>query len=100
MLLRPPRSPLFPYTTLFRSRITEILDLAVSYDIIEKRGSWFRYDGEPIGQGTDAAIQFLEEDEKLTQQIEKTILAKLFPESEEVTGSAEEMQENGAADES
>src|SRR5690625_1213598 len=33
------------------SRITEILDLAVSYDIIEKRGSWFRYDGEPIGQG-------------------------------------------------
>lgn len=79
------------------SRITEILDLAVSYDIIEKRGSWFRYDGEPIGQGTDAAIQFLEEDEKLTQQIEKTILAKLFPESEEVTGSAEEMQENGAA---
>ncbi len=61
------------------SRISEVLDLAVEYDIIEKRGSWYRYDGEPIGQGTDAAIQFLEEDETLTKKIEKTILEKLFP---------------------
>ena len=38
------------------SRTSEILDLAVEYDIIEKRGSWYRYDGEPIGQGTDAAM--------------------------------------------
>lgn len=62
------------------SRVSEILDLAVEYDIIEKRGSWYRYDGEPIGQGTDAAIQFLEEDEKLCSQIEKTVRAKLMPE--------------------
>lgn len=65
------------------SKISEILDLAVEYDIIEKRGSWYRYDGEPIGQGTDAAIQFLEEDEKLTGKIEETIMARLFPEEKE-----------------
>lgn len=64
------------------SRISEILDLAVEFDIIEKRGSWYRYDGDPIGQGTDAAIQFLEEDEKLTKQIEDFIQKKLFPEQE------------------
>lgn len=64
------------------SRISEILDLAVEFDIIEKRGSWYRYDGDPIGQGTDAAIQFLEEDEKLTKQIENFIQKKLFPEQE------------------
>src|SRR5690606_41503283 len=28
-ILRPPRSPLFPYTTLFRSRAGEILDRAI-----------------------------------------------------------------------
>ncbi|HKL14331.1 MAG TPA: recombinase RecA, partial [Balneolaceae bacterium] len=50
------------------SKISEILDLAVEYDIIEKRGSWYRYDGEPIGQGTDAAMQFLEEDPELTDR--------------------------------
>lgn len=62
------------------SKISEILDLAVEYDIIEKRGSWYRYDGEPIGQGTDAAIQFLEEDEKLAGKIEEMIMTRLFPE--------------------
>ncbi|MEX0843740.1 MAG: recombinase RecA [Balneolaceae bacterium] len=59
------------------SRISEILDLAVEHDIIEKRGSWFRYDGEPIGQGSDAAMQFLEEDEELAGKIEKKVRAIL-----------------------
>lgn len=59
------------------SRIAEILDLAVEFDIIEKRGSWFRYDGEPIGQGADSAMQFLEEDAELADKIEKTVRAKL-----------------------
>ena len=61
------------------SRVSEILDLAVDYDIIEKRGSWYRYDGEPIGQGTDAAIQFLEEDSELCEKIEATVREKLMP---------------------
>ena len=61
------------------SRVSEILDLAVEYDIIEKRGSWYRYDGEPIGQGTDAAIQFLEEDEELCNSIEQIVRARLMP---------------------
>ncbi len=61
------------------SRISEILDLAVDYDIIEKRGSWYRYDGEPIGQGTDAAIQFLEEDTELCEKIEAIVREKLMP---------------------
>ncbi|MFN1835939.1 recombinase RecA [Balneola sp. MJW-20] len=60
------------------SRISEILDLAVEYDIIEKRGSWYRYDGEPIGQGSDAAMQFLEEDEQLTEQIGTKVKNKLM----------------------
>jgi recombination protein RecA len=62
------------------SRTSEILDLAVEYDIIEKRGSWFRYDGEPIGQGSDAAMQFLEEDPKLAESIEAKVRKKLMGE--------------------
>lgn len=69
------------------SRISEILDLAVEYDIIEKRGSWYRYEGEPIGQGADAAMQFLEEDEELTATIERTVRARLMPEEESVAGT-------------
>ncbi|MFP8487920.1 recombinase RecA [Gracilimonas sp. Q87] len=65
------------------SRISEILDLAVEYDIIEKRGSWFRYDGEPIGQGSDAAMQFLEEDPELAKKIEAVVRKKLMGIEEE-----------------
>jgi recombination protein RecA len=65
------------------SRIAEILDLAVEFDIIEKRGSWYRYDGEPIGQGSDNAIEFLESDPELTKQIEETIRAEMNPEDVE-----------------
>ncbi len=64
------------------SRIGELLDLAVNYDIIQKRGSWFRYDGEPIGQGSDSAMQFLQEDENLRNKIEDMVREKMFPESE------------------
>lgn len=59
------------------SRIAEILDLAVEYDIIQKRGSWFRYEGEPIGQGADSAMQFLEEDSELCDKIELMVRDRL-----------------------
>jgi len=72
------------------SKISEILDLAVEYDIIEKRGSWYRYDGDPIGQGTDAAIQFLEEDPKLTASIERIVREKLMPDEFEETEEPKE----------
>lgn len=64
------------------SRIAELLDLAVEFDIIEKRGSWYRYDGEPIGQGSDNAIEFLESDPELTEKIEETIRAEMSPADE------------------
>ena len=62
------------------SRIAELLDLAVQFDIVEKRGSWYRYEGEPIGQGTDSAMQFLQEDPKLYSDIENIVRRKLMPE--------------------
>ena len=33
------------------SRISEVIDLGVEYDLINKSGSWFSYNGEKIGQG-------------------------------------------------
>ncbi|MEX0778405.1 MAG: recombinase RecA [Balneolales bacterium] len=75
------------------SRMGELLDLAVQFEIIEKRGSWFRYEGEPIGQGSDAALQFLEEDEKLRDSIEQMVREKMMPENE----AAQPKAKNGKA---
>ncbi|HEX6982655.1 MAG TPA: recombinase RecA [Balneolaceae bacterium] len=62
------------------SRMAEILDMAVEFDIIEKRGSWYRYEGEPIGQGSDNAIEFLEADPELTEKIAARVRAEMNPE--------------------
>ena len=75
------------------SRIAEVLDLAVEYDIIQKRGSWFRYDGEPIGQGADSAMQFLEEDPDLLDKIEKMVRAQLNGLDIEIKGATAELAE-------
>ncbi|MEX1010793.1 MAG: recombinase RecA [Balneolaceae bacterium] len=82
------------------SRVAELLDLAVDFDIIEKRGSWYRYEGEPIGQGTDAAIQFLEEDSVLADKIDEMVRARLFPLPEPVPEEKKEEKEVATADES
>jgi recombination protein RecA len=81
------------------SKIAEILDLAVEFDIIQKRGSWFRYDGEPIGQGADSAMQFLEEDSALTEKIESTVRARLKGEEpDEITADASKEKEAETAE--
>ena len=81
------------------SKIAEILDLAVEFDIIQKRGSWFRYDGEPIGQGADSAMQFLEEDAALTEKIESTVRARLKGEEpDEITADASKEKEAETAE--
>jgi recombination protein RecA len=79
------------------SRMAEILDLAVEFDIIQKRGSWYRYDGEPIGQGSDNAIEFLESDPELIDKIEEQILREMNPEKfedEEETKDAKKEDED------
>lgn len=84
------------------SKIAELLDLAVQYDIIEKRGSWYRYDGEPIGQGADSAMQFLKEDPKLANDIEAIVRKKLNPDPvqelpKDLTKEAATTKSNGKA---
>ena len=41
------------------SKQGEILDLAVEYNIVEKSGSWYSYNGEKMGQGRENAKLFL-----------------------------------------
>ena len=47
------------------SSVGSLLDLALEYDIVQKRGSWFSYDGDQLAQGRDAAKTALKADEKL-----------------------------------
>ena len=82
------------------SRMAEILDMAVEFDIIEKRGSWYRYDGEPIGQGTDNAIEFLESDPELTEKIEEQVRAEMNPDEHQDEESKAETNGQDKSDDS
>lgn len=61
------------------SREGDTLDLAVQNDIIEKSGAWFAYDGNKIGQGREAAKQYLADHPEDLAKIEKQIRAKALP---------------------
>ncbi len=45
--------------------------------IIEKKGTWFSYNGNRLGQGREAAREELRKNPKLVDELEKAILAKV-----------------------
>jgi recombination protein RecA len=57
----------------------ELIDLGVEHGLVEKSGAWFAYEKEKIGQGKDAAKQFLKENPKIAAKIEKDLRARLMP---------------------
>ena len=59
------------------SKIGEILDLGVEFEIIKKNGSWFSYNGSKLGQGRDATKDLLKDNPELCEEIEAQIMEKL-----------------------
>ena len=55
------------------SRIGEIIDLGVEFDIIKKSGSWFSYGESKLAQGRDAVKQLLSDNPELATEIEGKI---------------------------
>lgn len=52
----------------------DILDLAVTANLVEKSGAWFSYKGERMGQGRDQAKAFL----KANPQIKETLRSQIL----------------------
>ncbi len=59
------------------SKIGEIVDLGVEYNIIQKSGSWFSYEGNKLGQGRDATKQLLADNPELCEELEAKIMQAL-----------------------
>ncbi len=81
-----------------------IVDMAIDYGVIVKKGSWLAYKGETLGQGREAVSQLLAEHKDLQDEIVKAIMSKVSeglgisepeeeaqPENEEVASEAEEL---------
>ncbi len=55
------------------SKLGEIIDCAVEFDIIKKSGSWFSYDDMKIGQGKDKVKEFLQQNKEICDEIEQKV---------------------------
>ena len=59
------------------SYISEILDMAVGFDIINKSGAWFSYKDQKIGQGKENSKIYLEKNPSILNEIEKLVKEKI-----------------------
>ncbi len=68
------------------SREGELVDLGVKYNIIQKSGSWFSYDGRKIGQGKDSVKELFATDEAFAKEVEEKVLAAIKDEADAKKG--------------
>ncbi|MBO5790937.1 MAG: recombinase RecA [Lentisphaeria bacterium] len=59
------------------SKIGSILDVATDLGLLEKRGSWFSFEGEQLGQGRDQTKALLAANPELCQKISDRVMEKI-----------------------
>jgi recombination protein RecA len=61
------------------SAIGSLLDAAVKYEIIDKKGAWYAYGEEKVGQGRDNAKEYLEQRPEFAREIDQKLRKIMFP---------------------
>ena len=80
------------------SKEGSILDMGVDYDIVKKSGAWYTYESERLGQGREAAKEFLRTNPDLCDEIEHRVRVACGLElSDETTGDAVILDDDVAA---
>ena len=74
------------------SRSGDVLDLAVSIDVVKKSGSWYAYEGNKIGQGRENAKTYLEANPEIMEKIEKKVREHYSLEEDEKSGGTDELK--------
>ena len=54
-----------------------IIDAAIQYNVIDKRGSWLSFEGEQLGQGREAAVNQIKDDKELQNKMISQIKEKI-----------------------
>ncbi len=67
-----------------------LVDLGVEHKMLEKKGSWISYKGDMIGQGREAAKQYVREHPELAEELTKMIMSKVRVRGgESITGTTQ-----------
>ncbi len=65
------------------SKIGEIIDLGVEYDVIQKSGSWFSYGGTKLAQGREGVKKVLRDNPELSDELEAKVRQAIADKNEE-----------------
>ena len=71
-----------------------LLDLAEETNIIIRRGAWYSYEGENIGQGRDNTIVWLDQNVGIRNKVESIVTSKLKEGSEVSSNSMKALKSN------
>lgn len=70
------------------SKAGSILDLAVDQGVVDKKGTWFSYKGDRLGQGRETVRNLLKEKPEMLNQIEVEVFEKLNPKKQDSSAEA------------
>jgi len=70
------------------SATAALIDAAVKYEILDKKGAWYTYGDEKVGQGRENAKAYLEDNPATAAEIERRVREKMFPGKNEEHGGA------------
>jgi recombination protein RecA len=59
------------------SREADLLDIATEYNLVEKSGTWFSYNGQRLGQGRENVKAFLKQNPQIFADIEKNVRERM-----------------------
>jgi recombination protein RecA len=72
------------------SKSTEIIDLAIQLEVVEKSGAWFYFDGQRLGQGKENVRKLIETDKELLEKLESLVREKM--QNTEIDPDAEDIE--------
>ncbi len=75
------------------SRTGSALDLGIEHKILEKKGAWISYNGELIGQGREAAREYLKQNPAVLEEIQSKIMNKVHAVVGETLGASSDEKE-------
>lgn len=79
------------------SKVGEILDLAVKYDIIHKSGAWFSYNENRLGQGRDNVKNYISEHPDFMAELEAQVRERLMAENNAARAAAKPAEKPASA---
>ncbi len=80
------------------SKMGEIVDTAVEFNIVKKSGSWFSYNDMKIGQGRDKVLDYLKANTDICNEIEKKIREEFAKNSSLLDSLSSDDEDEGSED--